>query len=420
MDFRIFPPDGILETAVTLPSSKSMAVRSIVLAYLSGDRIPGHAADTSTDAAVTAKALCRPFPADGSTIDVAACGAALRFICAIAAATPGADIVIDGTEGLHRRPIAPLVEALRTLSADVEYLARDGFAPVRVKGKRLDGGDVAVDASQSSQYVSALMFAAPLMRKGLKITLGPDVQSAPYIRLTAHMMSYHGIEIDLDRTVVEIRPGNYRPATDAIEADWSAAMFWYEIAALTAGWVTLNGLKGDSLQADCLAVPLFERLGALTEFTDRGVELSATPDLYNNLEADVSDIPDAVPALAVTAALAGIPFRLTGVAALRLKESDRLEALADELKKIGVMTETENYGNTFVWDGRRVPVKELPVFETYNDHRIAMALIPAAVFIPGMVVKGIDCIEKSYPAFIDDLRTVGFEFLDPEQDIENQ
>ena len=153
------------------------------------------------------------------------------------------------------------------------------------------------------------------------------------------------------------------------------------------------------MQGDRGIVALFERLGVITEFGDEGAELSATPDLYNSLDVDLTDMPDAVPALAITAAMAGIPFKLSGVGALHHKESDRIEALAASLLKLGIVTETTHYGTVFEWDGRRVPITEMPVFDTFGDHRIAMALAPVSVFVPGIVIKNAEVVDKSYPGF---------------------
>ena len=221
--------------------------------------------------------------------------------------------------------------------------------------------------------------------------------------------------MDLDSVTVPDTPYRYRSPEDDDEADWSAAAFWYEIAALTAGWVTIPGLRQRSLQGDSASAELFERLGVLTEYGDEGAELSATPDLYSRFDADLSDMPDAVPALAVTAAMAGIPFRISGIGSLHDKECDRIEALIAELAKLGMLAETEEYGTVLSWDGSRRPISELPVFDTYGDHRMAMALAPVAVFVPGIVIRDAGVVAKSYPGFWDDLRRAGFTVEDAEE-----
>lgn len=419
MDYRIFPPEEILETSVALPLSKSMAMRAIAMQWLADATVPEDLLSLCADTAILGKNLNDFTPNTPLVIDCGASGAALRFLIAILSATQGACYSIGGCERLNKRPIKPLVDALRALGASVEYQGEEGFAPVKVEGRHLQGrASIEVDASVSSQIISALMLIAPKLTDGLTICFKGTVQSAPYIKMTADMMSECGISVDLDRESVKIAPGAYSKVFSGVEPDWSAASYWYEIAALTAGWVTLEGLKDLSMQGDRGIAALFERLGVITEFGDEGAELSATPDLYNSLDVDLTDMPDAVPALAITAAMAGIPFKLSGVGALHHKESDRIEALAASLLKLGIVTETTHYGTVFEWDGRRVPITEMPVFDTFGDHRIAMALAPVSVFVPGIVIKNAEVVDKSYPGFWDDLRNAGFVLRDPDENLE--
>lgn len=418
MDYRIFPPDGILETTVALPMSKSIAVRDIVLSYLAGDVTAASAVENvCEDTKVLYGILDAALPHDGARVDVGAAGTSMRFLTAVIAATDGTHCLLTGTERMCRRPIGALVDALRSLGADIVYRGEEGFPPLEIHGKKLHGGAADIETGVSSQFISALMLAAPLMAEPLTLNFRGNLQSLPYITMTAAMMRHYGVDAEVDRDKTVVPAGHYRKSEPIAEPDWSAAAFWYEIAALTAGWVTLTGLKDKSLQGDRAAAGLFERLGVLTEFTDEGAELSATPDLWNSLDADMSDMPDAVPALVVTSVLAGIRLKLTGVAVLREKECDRLQALVDELRKVGAVLTIENYGDTLVWDGSRVPVTELPVFDTYGDHRMAMALAPVSVFIPGIVVRDAEVVAKSYPDFWQDFSAAGFMLSDPSVEI---
>ncbi|MDE6468424.1 MAG: 3-phosphoshikimate 1-carboxyvinyltransferase [Muribaculaceae bacterium] len=413
--YRIFPPEEIVETTVELPSSKSIAARALVLDSICGEAVEtGGCGDTER----LRDLLVAGTPEGGATVDVGPSGAAMRFLTALYAATEGAHCVLTGTERMLERPVGELVEVLRKLGADISYKGREGFPPLEIRGRKLSGGTVDIDASQSSQFVSALMMITPLLDAPLSLRLLGNVQSMPYIQMTAAMMEHRGATVDFDRDKVDVYCPSKLSRADDSEPDWSAAAFWYEIAALTAGWVTLKGLRDKSLQGDRGIAPLFERLGVLTEFTDEGAELSATPDLYSTLDADLTDMPDAVPSLAVTCCLIGIPFRLTGVGALHTKECDRIEALVAEMAKIGCLLETENYGTTLVWNGRRVPVASMPVFSTHNDHRMAMALAPVAVYVPGIVVEDIDVVAKSYPRYWEQLEAAGFRFADPEAPVE--
>lgn len=413
MDYRIFPPDGIVETTVALPASKSIAARAMIMDAVAGKTVAPDlsCADTSVLAAALATGL-------KGTVDTGASGAAMRFVCALAAATEGTDCILTGSDRMKERPIAFLVDALRLMGADIKYMEKDGFPPLEIHGRKLAGGNIEIDASVSSQFISAIMMVTPLMEAPVSMSLCGTVGSFPYIGMTAAMMRNRGVAAEVEPTMVHVPNTPYSaPAADDSEADWSAATFWYEIAALTAGWVTISNLKEKSIQGDAAVAGLFEKLGVLTEWTDEGAELSATPELFNGINADMSDMPDAVPALAVTACMVGIPFRFAGVGALRHKESDRLAALVAEMRKLGFMLDIEQYGTMLVWEGGRMPVKYVPVFDTYSDHRMAMALAPVAVFVPGIVVKDAEVADKSYPGFWDHLREAGFMLLDPSEPV---
>ncbi len=416
MDYRIFPPEDLFELEIQLPLSKSLAVRTIMLDYLAGHVENSEAlADVCTDTRTLYDILMARLPEDGGITDAGAAGTAMRFLCALAAATPQTHTLLTGSERMLRRPIGHLVDALRTLGTDIEYRGEEGFPPLEIKGKTLKGGDVEIDASVSSQFISALMMVAPLMAEPLKISLKGEVKSQPYLRMTAAMMERCGAKVELAPYSVDVSGKTYTAVCHNDEPDWSAAAFWYEIVAISAAWVTLKGLQPKSLQGDSMAAELFGRLGVNTEFTDEGAELSANPDLFNRLEADLSGTPDLAPALAVCAAMVGVPFSLSGLGALHDKECDRMQALVDELAKAGVLCEVEAYGTVLSWDGRRMPLHEVPVFDSHNDHRMAMALAPTAIFMPGIVIKDVEVVDKSYPAYWADLQKAGFTFVDPEK-----
>lgn len=409
MDYRIFPPEEILETTVTLPLSKSISARALVMGAL-GSSVPEHiAACNDTDA--MRRALSDNDP---DIIDIGAAGTAMRFLTAYFAAIPGRTVILDGCERMRQRPIGPLVEALRSVGAEIDYAGSEGFPPLKITGRRLSGGEVPMDSTVSSQFVSAIMMVAPTMEKPLTLTLEGETVSGPYIRMTAEMMRRRGIDVEISRDNITVVPGRYGRCDEPVEGDWSGASFWYEIAAVTAGWVTLTNLSKDSIQGDKALSEIFPRLGVLTEFGDEGAELSATPDLYSRLDLDLSDTPDLVQPLTVTACAIGVPFTFTGVAGLRLKETDRLDALCRELLKIGCVVETEG-DSILTWDGRRIPVSEMPVIDTYGDHRMAMAFAPLSVYIPGIVIRDADVVEKSYPDFWTHLHEAGFTITDASQ-----
>lgn len=409
MDYRVFPPEEIIEEGVIeLPLSKSISNRALILAALTeGAPYPPRLADC-TDTQVLAATLQQGLAGE---VNVGGAGTAMRFLAAYYAATPGADIFLDGDERMRQRPIRQLVDALRACGAEMEYAGEEGLPPLKIKGKRLKGGRVTVDATVSSQFVSALLMVAPTMEEGLTLELDGEPVSLPYILLTVGMMEDRGAEVDRSPLTISVAPGRYRAsAADDAEADWSAAAFFYEITALSAGWLTLSDLRTDSRQGDRRAAEYFERLGVITapsEEIEGAVDLQPSPDLFGRLEADLSDTPDLAPALVVTASLLGVPFRLTGLQSLGIKECDRLQALVEEMEKVGARVEKiRDFG--LEWDGSRHPVFEVPVFDSRGDHRMAMALAPAAVYLPGAVVRGAETVAKSFPAYWDALRALGF------------
>ena len=408
MDYRIFPPEEILETTVTLPLSKSVSARAVIMAAMGATAPEDVAECEDTEKLVSALA------SDSPEINVGAAGTAMRFLTAYYAAQPGKNVTIDGSERMRERPIGPLVDTLRKLGAKIEYVGREGFPPLKIEGRKLTGGEIEIDSTVSSQFVSAVMMVAPAMSAPLRLKLMGDSVSMPYIKMTATMMSQRGISVEIERDVITVEPGAYGVCNVAVEHDWSAAAFWYEIAAITAGWVTLTDMHEHSLQGDSALAEIYPRLGVLTEWTDECAELSATPDLYSRIDLDMTDTPDIVQAIAVTACAIGLPFKLTGVGNLRHKETDRLEALRRELLKFGCVVEIEG-GSTLTWEGRRMPLTEMPVVDTYNDHRMAMAFAAMSVFVPGVIIRDVEVVNKSYPRFWHDLQAAGFIITDAAQ-----
>ncbi len=405
MNYRIFPPEEILETTVeNLPLSKSISARALVLNALTDGSSPIDVENLANcnDTNVIATALRK----ESGDIYVADCGTAARFLTAYFAAKTGIEVTISGTETLNHRPIAPLVDALRQLGGKIDYLKDEGCLPIHICGQQLSGGEVKLNASASSQFASAIAMIAPTMLNPLRINLGGEIASMPYLNMTLAMMRNRGIESSREGYTIAIDAGKYHKTDTEVEPDWSAAAFWYEIAAVSAGWITLPRMLKKSLQGDSILSQIGERFGVLTEFTEEGVELSATPDLYSRLDLDMSDYPDLVPALSVVACMINIPFVFTGIANLRHKESDRIEALVNELRQCGWLLQAD--ANTLSWEGDAVPVGLLPRFSTHGDHRLAMALAPIAYLAPGIIVCNAEVVEKSYPDYWTDLQAAGF------------
>lgn len=422
MDYAIFPPEELIEDAVVeMPLSKSIANRALVLAAMTDGaprpKCPDCADTLMLAAALDTLAALRP---DDPTpeIDLGINGTAMRFLTGFVASRPGCRAVLTGPERMRQRPVGALVTALRECGADIEYLGEEGFPPLKIHGRKLAGGTVKVDATVSSQFVSSLLMAAPLMTDGLTIELDGEPVSAPYIAMTLNMMDARGVPSDRSPLSVSVPPARYtRPATDDAEGCWSTAAFFYEITALTAGWITLKGLKADSLQGDRMAADYFGRLGIVTAPSEEchgALDLQPSPEVYGRLDLDLTDTPDMAPALVASCCLTGVPFKFIGLQGLAIKECDRLSALVEEMDRIGCTVERiRDFG--LEWEGKRHPITQVPVFDPHGDHRLAMALAPTAVFIPGTVVRDAGCVDKSYPGYWEALRSLGFTIREVER-----
>ncbi len=410
MNYRIFPPLDLPEATIALPLSKSVSNRALIINAFTPGATPltevAHCSDT--------QAMTTALASETDDINVGGAGTAMRFLTAYFASQPGRTVTLDGDERMRQRPIAPLVTALRLCGAKIDYMGAEGFPPLRIHGTTLSGGSLNIDASISSQFISALLMAAPLMSDGLHLTLDGDISSAPYIDLTLHLMRMAGVDAERERNEITVAHGQYSPASLPAEADWSAASYWYEIEALTSGFISLRGLDQESRQPDRAVSRIYESLGVVTdtEGEEPGcIDLMASPDLSPRLIIDLSDTPDLTQTIAVTCAMAGIPFRLTGLASLKIKETDRLAALQTELLKVGVSVNITG-DHTMEWDGRRLPIASLPEFDTYGDHRMALALAPVAIYIPGIVIRDAEVVGKSYPEYWKHLSEAGFKIID--------
>lgn len=410
MDYRIYPPDGMPEATVSLPRSKSISNRALIMNALAG--APAGLDDVA-DCDDT-KAIISALSGDNKEINVGAAGTAMRFLTAYFAAKIGSDVTIDGSERMRHRPIGPLVNALRSLGASITYMGEEGFPPLRIKGWKLSGGELSIPATVSSQFISALLMVAPAFDAPLRLVTEGEIASFPYIKMTIEMMRRRGISVEREGNAITVNPGNYRSVAEEIEPDWSAASYWYEIAAISTGWISLPGLREDSIQGDRAAADYFERIGVITSFEDGKAELSASPELYSRLDLDMQGQPDLVQSIAVVSCMLGVPFRFTGVSSLRIKETDRLEALRLELDKLGFLIEIEG-DDVIAWEGRRHPLLEFPQIDTYDDHRMAMAFAPVSIFVPGIVIRNAEVVSKSYPRYWQDLSDAGFRIEDAEE-----
>lgn len=411
MRYILYAPDKI-DAAVRLPASKSISNRALVMNALAGNNVMPDNLSDCDDTRVILDAL-RRMP---ETIDIGAAGTAMRFMTAYLAAVPGSH-VLTGTERMKHRPIRALVDALRYIGADIAYEGEEGYPPLRINGRRLEGGVIEMPGDISSQYISALLMIGPVLEHGLELRLTGEVISRPYIDLTMCMMRDFGADAEwTDMDTITVRPKPYEPRPFFIESDWSAASYWYETLVLAEDGeseIRLDGLTDGSRQGDSAVKYLFSMLGVRTMFKtrERGVPTTVTLKRVEarppRLDYDFVNQPDMVQTFVVCCALAGVPFRFTGLASLKIKETDRVEALKTEMKKLGYVVR-ETAAGELSWDGERCLRAENIVIDTYEDHRMAMAFAPAATVFPGLAINNPHVVSKSYPHFWDELRRAGF------------
>ncbi len=409
MRYRLSAPSAIKAT-IQLPASKSISNRALIInALAEGKYTPDNLSDCD-DTLVMIKALTR----NEATIDIMAAGTAMRFLTAYLSVTPG-ERTITGTARMQQRPIQILVNALRELGAEIDYTHQEGFPPLHIKGAVLKGNEITLKGNVSSQYISALLMIGPTLKNGLVLHLSGKIISRPYINLTLQLMQDFGARaIWTSPDSISVAPQPYTSIPFTVESDWSAASYWYQIAALSPkAEIELLGLFRNSYQGDSRGAEVFSRLGITTEFTAKGVKLKKTGKAPERLEENFIDIPDLAQTFVVTCALMNIPFRFTGLQSLKIKETDRIAALKNELKKLGYVIEKEN-DSVLMWNGEQCEPEATPVIATYEDHRMAMAFAPAIICHPTMQIANPQVVSKSYPRYWDDLKQSGFQIIDEE------
>ena len=403
MQIKVTAPAKI-HTTIQLPSSKSISNRALIINALgNGTHHPENLSDCDDT-----RVMIRALNDDKETIDIMAAGTAMRFLTAYLSVTPGTRI-ITGTERMQQRPIQVLVNALRELGADIEYVANDGFPPLRITGRELRKDTISLPGNVSSQYISALLMIAPVLTNALTIRLTGDIISRPYINLTLQLMNDFGVRAEwTDDHRLKVEPQAYHSIPFYVESDWSAASYWYQIVALSKeAEVTLPGLFKDSYQGDSQVAGIFRSLGVETIYKDKAVILKKNGKSVERLDYDFINQPDLAQTFVVTCALLNIPFRFSGLQSLKIKETDRMAALITEMRKLGyILHETD--GSVLSWEGERCTTEEHPAIDTYEDHRMAMAFAPTCLALPEILINNPQVVSKSYPRYWEDLRQAGF------------
>ena len=403
MRIRITPPESIHAT-IQLPSSKSISNRALIINALGNGTFRPENLSDCDDTQVMIRALeSQPH----EIIDIMAAGTAMRFLTAYLSVTPG-NRIITGTQRMQQRPIQVLVNALRELGADIEYTSNEGFPPLRIQGTTLQKNHISLPGNVSSQYISALLMIGPSLENGLTLSLTGDIISRPYINLTIQLMKDFGAKASwTSENELRVEPQPYQSIPFYVESDWSAASYWYQIAALSKeAEITLPGLFANSYQGDCKVADIFRQLGVETEYGDKTITLRKSGTIAARLDYDFINQPDLAQTFVVTCALLGIPFCFSGLQSLKIKETDRMAALICEMKKLGyILHEQDN--SILSWEGERCE-RTYEAIDTYEDHRMAMAFAPACLIMSDISINHPQVVTKSYPRYWDDLQSAGF------------
>ena len=412
--YQIRKADQKVTGEIELTGSKSISNRALIIRALCRTDFPIDRLAQANDTRLLNDLLQR----DEEVRDAGPAGTTFRFLTAFLSLQPGTQ-VLTGTERMKQRPIGVLVDALRQLGARIEYLEREGYPPLRIS--EADGlgriNHLRIDAGTSSQYISALLMIAPVLPGGLALQLDGKVVSRPYIEMTLNLMRYFGVDHKWESDTIRIPPQEYRPRPFRVEADWSAASYYYAMAALSDRQVDLqlNGLFADSVQGDAVLTDMMTQFGIVSTFNDQGVHLSHTgaapPPLF---EWDFLRCPDLAQTLAVVCAGLGVHAVFAGLETLRIKETDRIAALQTELAKVqAFLTElpprfSQRSGKQYFMIDGQAQVENTPSFATYEDHRMAMAFAPLAMLGP-IAIEEPGVVVKSYPDYWKDIQKLGFE-----------
>ena len=400
-----------LQSAISITGSKSETNRLLLLQALYPNLILENTSN-SDDSEVMAKALST----DSKTelVEVHHAGTAMRFLTAFFAIQENREVVLTGSSRMKERPIKILVDALRQLGAEISYEENEGFPPIRIKGKKLTQNKVSLPANVSSQYISALLLIAPKLENGLELTLEGEITSVPYIKMTLSLLNEIGVETSSVGNKITVKSLSHipNPLSLIVESDWSSASYFYSIIALSeiGTEITLSSYKKNSLQGDSVLAEIYKDLGVETVFDNNKIHLRRFQiPIPKSLILNLNNSPDIAQTIAVTCFGLGIGCHLTGLHTLKIKETDRLEALKTELSKLGASVSVTNVSLTL--QSYSPLLEGCPkggvAIKTYQDHRMAMAFAPLALKTD-IIIEEAEVVSKSYPAFWIDLKKIGF------------
>lgn len=402
---------GKLKGSVRLPLSKSECNRLLIIRALTATEEPMHGMSDAQDSQVLAQLLDKSEKASSDNLyDCGPAGTTMRFLTAYFATLEGTR-TLTGSARMQKRPLGILVDALRSLGAQITYKGEEGYAPIEITGKKLRGGQIELDGSVSSQFVTALLLIAPTLHNGLVIKFTSAIASMPYILMTLRIMERFGVFGIWDGDTLSVSNQSYNVSDPekqfSVEADWSAASYCYGLAAIAdEADIFMEGLREQSLQGDSVLQWVFPFLGVTTKFENGGIRITKNHYKPKAFAFDFEESPDIVQTCAVVATARKIPILMRGLNTLRVKETDRIHALVTELRKFGANCIEPGKGlleiRTF-----DAPVKTPIEVDTYEDHRMAMAFAPLAIIYPGLIMEDPAVVGKSWPGFWDELKKLG-------------
>lgn len=394
-------PTNLLNSAIKITGSKSESNRSLLLASLY-PQITIQNLSNSDDAQVMAKGLGQ----SNGTVDIHHAGTAMRFLTSYFASQQGKEVVLTGSKRMTERPIQVLVDALKHLGADISYEKNEGYPPIKIKGKKILKDKVSLPANISSQYISSLLLIAPSLENGLELELVGKITSVPYIKMTLGLLDEIGVQNSFEGNTIKVGPKKTaEPTTLVVESDWSSASYFYSIIALSevGSEITLSAYKKNSLQGDSVLVEIYKDLGVITVFTENSIVLQKVEKHKpETLHVELGNAPDIAQTIAVTCFGLGMGCHLTGLHTLKIKETDRLEALHTELTKLGADISVTDKALTL--KGNKAPISDVSI-DTYNDHRMAMAFAPLGLKT-SIIINDAGVVSKSYPDFWEDLKSL--------------
>jgi len=383
MNYKIHHPTKVVECEIDLPTSKSISNRLLIIQALCKQEFEITNLSNSNDT----KSLQKALKATATTIDVGAAGTSFRFLTAYLSTLVGDRFILTGSNRMKERPIKELVDSLLELGVEIKYLEKTGFPPLAILGADITEKKVSIDGKISSQFISALLLIAPTLKNGIKLKISGKIVSKPYIIMTLKLMEEFGISHTWQENTIEIKPQKYSAKNYNIEADWSAASFWYEIASLSSSCtITLNGLTENSIQGDRKVMELFENLGVQTKFENGSVILTKKEENVISKEINLINTPDLYQPLECTLFAKNLTTKFLGLQTLKDKETNRTKAVEKELSKLNTTKE----------------------ITTYKDHRMAMSFAPLCLKYDTVQINDVEVVDKSYPNFWNDLKKGGF------------